>query len=346
MQQNNLKAVACFMVLIGAFAASLGLGSSGFSLGDFYQLCVAKMLQMPIPAELENADTIFFSIRIPRLLVAALCGIALSAAGVLSQGLFRNALASPSVLGTEAGASFSAALTFYLGPTLLQWFTLPLAAFFGAFITTSLLLVTSTFRRVYTMENLLLIGFALNALFGALTSFVISLVLEDYQKFPAVIYWLLGGLNAKGWQHVYVAFVPIVVGVLIAYRLCVQLNVLTLGEEVAQSLSVKIPRLKRQIIFVVALLVGAAVSVAGALSFVGLVVPHVTRLLFGAEHRRLLIFSCVNGASLLLLADLAARTLASPQELQVGVIIALIGAPFFLWLLFRTQSYHWEDRVE
>jgi iron complex transport system permease protein len=265
-------------------------------------------------------------------------GAALASAGVLSQGLFRNPLADPSVLGATSGGSAGAALMFYFGAAGLQWFSLPLAAFTGALLATGFILHLSSRRFAWTMESLLLAGFAINALFGALTSLVVSLVLEDYQTAPAIMYWLLGGLNARGWEHVAMVFVPLVVALSVAYVVAARLDVLALGEDVARTLSVNVRRLKRASIVVIALLVGVAVSVAGAIPFVGLVVPHLTRLICGPSHRRLVLVSAINGVTLVVLADLAARTLRAPAELQVGVLIALLGAPFFLWLLISRRQ--------
>ena len=237
------------------------------------------------------------------------------------------------MLGTEAGGSLTAVLLFYWGAAWWHWLTLPLAAFAGALGATAFIFHLTVRRRSAGLETLLLAGFAVNAFAGALTSLVLTLALEDYQKAGAVMHWLLGGFAAKGWEHAGMAAVPTAVGLILAFRLAPQLDVVALGEDVAASLSVDMRTLRRAAIVAIAVLVGGAVAVAGAIPFVGLVVPHVTRLIAGPRHRRLLALSVINGMSLMLLADLAARTVRAPTELEVGILTSLLGAPFFIWLL-------------
>ena len=325
MENKTAATLLCAGVFLLSLGASLLFGAANISLSDVF-------------GSDETVRSILISIRLPRTLVAALCGAALAAAGVLSQGLFRNSLASPSILGTTAGASAAASAVFYFGVQSAAWFTVPVASVAGAFATTIFILYVAGLRRLYSLEQLLLAGFAVNAFLSAITSLVVSLVLEDYQKFSALMYWLLGGLNARGWEHFQSGLVPTLVGLVLAYVLAAKLNVLALGEEVAQTLSIDMRKLKLQTVATISLLVGTAVSIAGAITFVGLIVPHLTRLLVGAEHKRLLVLSTINGMSLVMLADLVARTARPPTELQVGVIIALLGAPFFFWLLCKKDS--------
>ncbi len=188
-----------------------------------------------------------------------------------------------------------------------------------------------------SMEFLLLIGFAFNALASAMTSLVVALTLEDYQKAQGIMHWLLGGFDGKGYEHVLMALPPLVLGLVWVLSLAPRLDVLSLGEDLASTLSVDIRKLRMHAIAAVALLVGTAVAVAGAIPFIGLVVPHFTRLIVGPAHRRLLVASTINGMSLMLLADLAARTVRAPAELEVGILTSLLGAPFFLWLLWSRQ---------
>jgi iron complex transport system permease protein len=284
------------------------------------------------------AQTIFFSLRLPRAILALLCGAALAMAGVISQGLFRNSLASPSVLGTSAGASLAAVTLFYFGSAFWHWLSLPIAAFSGALVTTGLLLLLPRRRSSFSTESLLLTGFALNAFLGALTSFLLSLILEDQQKAAAVMHWLLGGLIGKGPEHTAMILGPLLLGGTSAFILAARLDILSMGEDVASSLGIDTGTLRLLAITSLALLVGGSVAVAGAVPFVGLIVPHFTRLLVGPAHRRLLLASAVNGMTLMLLADLAARTLRSPAEIEVGVLTSLLGAPFFLWLLLTKKG--------
>jgi iron complex transport system permease protein len=321
------------VLLIASLALGLGLGSSGVTLGEAVAAARKLASGLPLSTDEQLAYTVLSTLRGPRVLVAALCGGALSAAGVVSQGLFRNGLASPSVLGTEAGGSLAAVLAFYVGAAYTHWLTLPLAAFAGALAATTFIFYGATRRARGSTETLLLAGFALNALLGAGTSLVVSLMLEDYQKAGAVMHWLLGGFAAAGWEHLRMGAAPAAAGLLLAWRLCPRLDVLALGEDVAATLSVDMRRLKGLAIVCVAALVGTSVSIAGALPFVGLVVPHLTRLAAGPAHRRLLGLSVLNGMSLVVLADLLARTIRAPGELEVGILTSLIGAPFFVAML-------------
>jgi len=326
--------------LILALLASFAFGASNIGPSAALQsLRDALLGRAPADQDAELARTILFDIRLPRLIAAALVGGALAAAGVVSQGLFRNDLASPSVLGTEAGGSLAAVLVFYLGAQHTHWVTMPLAAFLGALAATTLVFRLASRTLRMPMETLLLTGFALNALFGALTSLVISLSLEDYQKAGAVLHWLLGGFAAKGWEHVAMGILPVTAGLAMLFALAPRLDVLALGEEVAASLSVDLVRLRRIAVIAMAILVGAAVAVGGAIPFVGLIVPHATRRLVGPSHRRLLVLSTLNGMTLVVIADLIARTIRAPAELEVGILTSLLGAPFFLMLLKRKRRW-------
>lgn len=331
--KKKLNKIICILLLFLSFILALNYGASNFGVYDFFRILRVKIFGGDLSSNYNLIHNILFYIRLPRLLVAALCGASLSAAGVLSQGLFRNPLASPTLIGTTSGASFFAALTFYFGSAYLSWYAVPIAAFCGAIVATFFIIYIASLRRVSSIENLLLCGLAINTLLGALTSFVISLSLEQYQKIPALMYWLMGGLSAKTWQHFFIGVFPVIIACIFSYLTCGQLNVLVFGEEVASSLSLNITRLKYKVIILISILVGISVSIAGAITFIGLIIPHITRLLIGPEHKSLFIFSIINGITLILLADLLARTIRFPQEIQVGIIIALIGAPFFFWLL-------------
>jgi len=335
-----------FGVLIIALILAVLLGAS-----DLPRVTVAQALWQALlrlfgaaAGPPEMAETILATVRLPRVLVVACSGGALAVAGVVSQGLFRNELASPSVLGTEAGGSCAAALVFYLGSMAQHWLVVPVAAATGALLTTMCLLrITDKSDSISSgagnqdLARLLLVGLALSATAGAITSLVVSLALEDYLKASAMLHWLFGGFIGKGWEHVEMILPLFILGTAIAWTLAPKLDVLALGADVATSLGVEQRRLRRKAIVAIALLVGGSVAVAGAVPFVGLIVPHATRALIGPKHRALLMMSLVNGMTLLLIADLIARTVRAPREMEVGVLTALIGAPFFLWLLLKQR---------
>jgi iron complex transport system permease protein len=296
--------------------------------------------QLLSPSEdLEMLQRILIDIRLPRVLAACLIGGALAAAGVLTQGLFRNPLASPSVIGISSGGVLGAMLAFYFGVNLLSLWMLPIFALVGCAITTFILLRFARDPRGFPVEDLLLIGFALNGILSALTSFLLSLSLNDFDKAPAMMNWMLGTLSGKTWEHCLVAAGPLLLGTLYAQRLAYRFNVLSLGNDVAQTLGLDLKRLRTEAVLLVSILVGSSVSMSGMMPFIGLIVPHITRIMVGPDHRKLLVLSVINGMTLLMLADLLARVLIPPQEIQVGVLISLIGSPFFLWMLYQRRRH-------
>lgn len=277
---------------------------------------------------------VLLAIRLPRTLFGACVGAALSMSGTALQGLFRNPLVDPGLVGVSSGAALAAAATLVLAEQFS--FLVPLAAFAGGLLATlavSFFGVRGGRARVATM---LLAGIALNALTAAATGLLLFLATDAQLR--NVIFWNLGSVAAATWKTVLLCL-PLILGGLIALpRLARPLNAILLGEAEATHLGVDVERVKRQTIILVALAVGASVSVSGVIGFVGLVVPHLLRLVVGPDHRILLPGSALLGASLLLASDLIARTIAAPAELPIGIVTAGIGAPFFLWLLWRQRG--------
>lgn len=322
----GLSFALTLLIFVGALFYSLSQGASDI---PWTALFTAE------PS--ETWQLIFWEIRLPRVLVAAFAGGALAAAGVISQGVFRNPLAGPSVLGTTGGANLFVVFLIYAGSSDWHWLVQPLAAFAGALLSSLLVLRLAALRLFRGNEGLLLLGFSLNSIFAALTSFILALSLPRYGTSQAISSWLLGSISGKGWLHVEMMLPGIFLGLAIARWLGPRLDVLNLGEELASSLSLAVPRLRQWSIVCFSLLVASAVAVCGGLSFIGLLVPHLTRIYVGPSHGRLLVFSLFNGMSLLMVADTLARTIWAPEELQVGVLIALIGAPLFIVLLIASR---------
>lgn len=286
--------------------------------------------------QLEGYNVLMY-IRFPRILLAGIVGAALGMTGASLQGLFRNPLADPGLIGISAGAGLGAALWIVLGgSTLLELWGTPIAAFsMGALVTWGVWKLAQSEGTVSTI-TLLLAGIALNSLAGA--GIGIMTFLADDQQLRSLTFWLLGSLNGATWQMVGVTSFFILIGMLMLGRLSSKLNALSLGESDAYHLGVDIERLKQQIIFGCAISVGAAVAATGGIGFIGLVVPHLIRLLGSPDHRLVLPASALGGAILLIGADLLARTVVAPAEMPVGTITALVGAPFFLWLLWRYKK--------
>lgn len=280
------------------------------------------------------ADTLIVGVRLPRVLLAALVGASLAAAGCIYQSLFRNPLADPYILGVSSGAGLGAvlALAATAGATSARYGAVPVAAFAGALLTMLLVTKLASWRGRLEAVSLLLAGVAVSYTLAALTSFVMVFARE---QMAAVVFWMMGGLGAASWPYVGVIGVMFVVGCAAALSMTRELNLMLLGDERAGQLGLSVDRFKLLALAVASLLTAAAVAVAGLIGFVGLMVPHMVRLLLGPDHRVLLPASLLGGASVLILADLIARIILAPVEIPVGIVTALIGGPFFVWLLVR-----------
>ena len=284
-------------------------------------------------------EVIILQIRLPRVLAAALVGGALSVAGVLFQGLFRNPLADPYVIGTSGGAAFGASLGVVLFShfSFLGFGAIPTLAFLGALGTMVLVYRLSRVGGRTPLVTLLLVGFAVSIVLGYSVSFVI-IMSERVEFNTRLIYaWLLGGIWIEHWSQLGFIALIVIAGVAAAFTLARGLNGLALGEESAEHLGIAVERQKAGVIIVGSLLTAAAVSAGGLIGFVGLIVPHFLRLLFGPNHSRLLPLAALGGAAFLVIADLLARIVMPPNELPVGILTALVGGPAFLLLLRRTK---------
>ncbi|UCQ59200.1 iron ABC transporter permease [Edwardsiella piscicida] len=281
---------------------------------------------------------IWLNIRLPRVLLAVVIGIALAVSGTVMQGLFRNPLADPALLGISGGAALCVALTIVLPlalSPLLALYAQMLAAFGGSLAISLLIYLLSRGASV-TLSRLLLAGIAINALCFALVG-VLS-YLSDDQQLRQFTLWSMGTLSRSEWHTLGASALLILPASLFALTLAQRLNLLQLGDEEAHYLGLDVARTKRQLLLLSAVLVGSAVAVSGVIGFIGLVVPHLFRLRLGADHRWLLPCAALGGACLLLLADTLARTLAAPAEMPVGMLTSLLGGPYFLWLILRYRE--------
>lgn len=278
--------------------------------------------------------TVLLTVRLPRVLLAALAGAGLAVTGAVMQGLFRNPMADPGVIGVSGGAAFGAVTALYVGGTAAALVAVPAAAFAGALVCALVVFALATSRGHTPVSTLLLAGIAVAGIASAMTSFVLSLALAEWEVGRQMLAWLMGELEGRTWQHLAMA-APMVLGgsawLLVYAR---DLNVLLTGEESALSVGVDVPRVKRDLIVLTALVTGATVAVMGIVGFVGLMVPHIVRLLVGPDHRRLLPTCFLAGAVFLVWADMACRVLPL-ADLRLGVVTALTGGPFFLYLLLR-----------
>lgn len=299
-------------------------------------ISLRRVFDASIPAS-ENVDAqIFFVARLPRVLVGALVGSALAAAGVVLQALLRNPLATPFTLGVSAGAALGAmlALTFELDIGVLGVSSVPIASFVGSLVAITIVhWLASVQSRGLSTNVLLLAGVTLNSFFSALILFV--QYLGDFAESFRTVRWLMGDLDVGSYGSI-VASLPFMISAFIVFSLLPRtLNLLTMGEDVAAARGVEVERAQRWAFLSASLATGAAVSLGGPVGFIGIVVPHLVRLMVGSDHRVVLPASALFGAAFLVLCDVVARTAMSPLELPVGIVTALIGGPFFLWLLVR-----------
>ena len=285
----------------------------------------------------QTFEIIVFRIRLPHAVLIALAGSALAGSGAAYQGLFRNPLADPYLIGVASGAGLGAVLT-------MAWreqghisglYTVPVGAFAGALLTVGIVYVLAQWRGADSTTTLILAGVAVSSFASALTSY---LMLRSQGELYRAIAWLLGGTTMNGWEPVLVSLPYIAVGLGTLLTTGYAMNVLQFGEEQASQLGLPVRRAKTLILVAASLATAAAISFSGIIGFIGLIVPHVMRMIWGPDYRRLLPLSILGGATALLLADLLARLLLAPQELPVGIITALAGAPFFIWVLLRSSQ--------
>lgn len=327
-------------LLIALVMLSLASGAVRVPLGD-----VADVLRHALDDGSEGASRhalVVLHIRLPRACLALLIGAALGLSGAIMQGLFRNPLADPGLIGVSAGAALGAGLAIVLGdhlaglvPAAVLTLILPLGAFAGGLASTLLLYTLATRQGRTAIATILLAGIALGALSGALSGFLAFL--SDDRQLRDLSFWALGSLGGASWTKVAVVAPAVGMLIIVSPFLAKGLNGIVLGEAEAFYLGLPVQRIKFAAIVLVALAVGASVAMAGAIGFVGIVVPHLVRLVLGANHQILLPASAIGGAILLLGADILARLIVSPAELPIGILTAAIGAPFFLWLLLGRQ---------
>nr|WP_226924861.1 iron ABC transporter permease [Georgenia satyanarayanai] len=283
-----------------------------------------------------QGDAALWQVRFPRIALAVVVGAALAVAGALMQGVFGNPLAEPAIIGVSPGAAVGASLAIVTGLDVLGTWTVPLAAFLAALVTT--LLVYSLSRSGGRTEaiTLILTGVAVTAIASAIVAFNTFIASPTARE--QIVFWQLGSLNGARWQAVAVVTPFVAVGIVVSLLLARQLDLLSLGDRSARHLGVNVERLRVVAIVVIALLVGAGVAFAGVIAFVGLVVPHLVRLVAGPGHRLLLPASALGGALLLTVADLVARTAVPFADLPLGMLTSVVGGPFFLWLMRRMRS--------
>lgn len=325
------------LLMVGAMLTAMTHGAANLTVGDIFGIFGRLLTAAPIDDQVAYA--IIVEIRLPRILLGAAVGATLAVAGAVLQALFRNPLAEPSIIGVSAGAGAAAVATIVLGTAFgalgsLILYALPVAAFVGGFVATMLVVAIARVGGKTPMTTILLSGIAIAALGSALMG--LMMFMSSDEQLRSITFWMLGSLGGATWAAIVPALLIMCMTLLLMPLLTHRLNLMLLGEREASSLGLNVDQFKYLCVTLVAAGVGAAVAVSGIIGFVGIVVPHLLRMIVGPDHRILLPASALGGATLLLWADVIARTLAPPAELPIGVLTALLGAPFFLWLLRRT----------
>ena len=283
----------------------------------------------------EDASThlILFDIRLPRLVLAFIAGAALAPVGAAMQALFRNPMADPYVMGVSSGASVGAAIAIVTGITAS--FGISLSAFTGAMVAISIIYLFGFNSRRFDQRTLLLTGIAMSMMFASVVSLLIAM---NRNNVEGIIFWTMGGFNAASWQQVVSTGIPVSVGLLLLMIWSGRLNVLSMGNDTAYSLGIAVKLTTFLVLLVSALMIAFVVSASGVIGFVGLIIPHVSRLLLGPDNRWLVPFSALAGGWFVMMCDTLARTIAIPVELPVGCVTACIGAPYFIWMLLRKNQ--------
>jgi iron complex transport system permease protein len=328
------------LILFAIMVLSVNLGMADIS---YKQTAKIILKRLPLIGNFislkginEGYQLIIINLRLPRIMLAALVGAGLSVVGTSYQGIFKNPMADPYVLGISSGAAFGATLAIVSGVqfSILGVNLTTMSAFIGAILTTLVVYNIAKVGNKIPSVTLLLAGIALSYLLSAAISLVMIFKREEIEK---IVMWTMGNFATASWNNVVILAILIGVGIVIVYFFARDLNLMLLGDESARNLGVEVDKVKRIIMLVATMLVAGAVSFSGIIGFVGLIIPHTIRLLFGPDHKLVIPFSALGGAIFLVVCDTIARTIVPPTEIPVGIITSLFGVPFFLYLLFKSK---------
>ena len=323
---------ACVIIALLA----LTVGSVGIPFKTVWQVLISHLPFFHLQGNWSSTtDMIITGIRLPRILLAGAVGTALGTAGATYQGLFRNPLADPYLIGVAQGAALGAVAGFLLPWTFGGNYLIPILAFCGAIAAVSVVYLIARVGKTLPMTTLILAGVAIGSLLMSITAF---LTMISADKVRSILSWMMGNFSNSNWDQLKIISPYVLVGLVVIFLFARPLNVMQLDEEQAQQLGINVERTKIILLAAATLITAVAVCFVGTIGFVGIIVPHIVRLIWGPDHRLLLPLSAVTGAILLILADTASRTLMAPSEIPVGVITAFVGAPFFLFLLRRTKK--------
>ncbi|SMD10073.1 FecCD family ABC transporter permease [Sporomusa malonica] len=326
------------LLLVGVTLLSLAWGQVNVPINATLTI-LAQQLHLPGVAGASitpEQTSVIWHIRMPRTLVGLLVGAALAVSGAVMQGVFGNSLADPGIIGVSSGAALGAISAIALGITAHSMFYMPLFALIGALLAVGLTVSLAMRDGKIPVMVLLLAGVAVSMLFGAMTNGILTFMSE--YRVREFLFWMVGGLDYRRWEHVYLAVGPVIIGILILFLLARHLNILILGDQEARSVGMPVAFFRLFLLFISAVTTATAVCVSGTIGFVGLIVPHIMRLLLGPEHRTLLPACALAGGLFLVGCDTIGRQLIPPTEVRVGIMTALLGAPYFLYLLRKAQK--------
>lgn len=325
------------VVLMCSAALAATFGAADISVGDVIEIVMSHVKGISPENMDRSKDLIVWNIRMPRIFMAVIIGMALAGSGVVFQAVFQNPMADPYVLGISSGAAFGAALVIVSGFVVTNQFfsTVTLGAFAGAMTASLVVWQISKVGGKTQIMTLLLSGIALNFL---LSSGISMLMVFNREQVERIVFWTMGSLATASWTQVGILLIPVVLGVILFRVFSRDLNIMLMGEDAAQSLGVNVEKLRVVMLMTASAVTAAAVSVSGIIGFVGLIIPHAVRMIVGPDHRRLIPAAVLSGGIFLLFADTVARTLFAPSEIPIGVMTAMIGAPYFIYLLQNSKG--------
>ena len=339
--KNKINILLMSILLVFSIVIFVNVGTANVSISDTFKIILSHIpiinKYIDITDISDSYINIIWKIRLPRVLLGVLVGSSLSVAGAAFQGMFKNPMADPFVIGISSGAALGATLGIVSGLSIniLGMSSITIFAFLGALLSVFLVYNIARVNQKIPITTLLLSGVAVGQLFTAMMSLIMLLYDNNMQK---IIYWTMGGLSAKGWDPVVKLSLPLILSMLALGLFSKELNILLLGEDSAKSMGINVEKTKRYIIILGSFMTALVVSVSGIIGFVGLIIPHSVRLIFGPDYKMLIPSSALMGAIFMIFADSIARTIISPTEIPVGIITALFGAPFFIYLLKNRKS--------
>lgn len=340
-KNNKIKILILLGILIFSMLFSITVGAVNIPLKDTVKIIFNRIGFLSSKVDISNIKEsnifIVLSIRLPRILLAALVGSVLAVVGSSYQAIFKNPMADPYVMGVSSGAAFGATIGIVLGINkgILGFGITSIFAFVGALITTMIVYNLARTGNKISTTSILLAGIVMSSI---LSSGISIMMIFNHDELASIISWTMGSFNGASWKQIGIIVVPIIAGLVFLISLSKEMNAIVVGEEDAQNMGVNVERVKKMILVTASLLSACVVSVSGIIGFVGIIVPHLFRLLFGADHKVLLPVSAIGGGIFLLVSDTLARTIVSGVEIPVGIITSIFGGPFFLYLLKRSKS--------